>query len=521
MTEGPEWDETLAAVGRPVGGNSTKNKRLSLQEIGEWKNFEQQRTGADVAVSLGAVDTGDDFDGYGWLAENAADPIAGYPAVRSDLDLVFGEIQQVQFGLITLADLASTRRRVPYWVSPNPFEYVSFPRALVKRDDGTKPVFTIPDGTLALGAVTIEEDTTNNQVRFIAGGNTPPTHVYVGLWKVDQVTGDLTLVYNFGDVRSDIDTGSLTYEVALEMSEDMLLDAGEIMMVGILPVGGSFTVGAVTRQQIVPSPVLYPQAATELLSGLMTLPAIPITDAVLDHTSSHRILVSVGQALPETLSPVYGTIDFVGTNNDWVSTACVNFKSASAARWRIEDGVLISYGTENFGALDYELGFIVKQKCATDDMFAEFEVGSGWTNIVTRPSRCFVHCANDGSSAVGLFVAQSGGGNAAVTIQTVTSMSTRTGTTRATGSDVFSAQIGDVFRLEAEEDVLTGIFTYTAYRNGTPITGASWTDSGAVVSTGVAWRRAGYGSSMFTNLNVRYHAAGADVFRYGDLSATA
>jgi hypothetical protein len=505
--------------GGPTGSNVPGSLPVTSDQI---KTVSKGIAGGvmrDTAVALGNVvpSTGDVHDD----AFQALSEWGG--GVQSDLTLILGEVQQVKFGLITLADLASTRRRVPYWVSPNPFEYVSFPRALVKRDDGTKPVFTIPAGTLALGAVTIEEATTNNQVRFIAGGNTPPTHVYVGLWKVDQTTGDLTMVYNFGDVRSEIDTGSLTYEVALEMTTDMLLDEGEIMMVGILPVGGSFTVGAVTRQQIVPSPVLYPQAATELLSGLTTLPASDIADSALDHTSTHRILVSVGQALPETISPIYGTIDFdtYGNTNDWVSSAVVNFKSSSPARWRILDGVLTAYGTENFGALDYEIGFIVKQKCATDDMFSEFVVGSGWTNVVTRSSRTYVHCANDGSSAVGLFVAQDGTGNAAVTIQTVTSMSTRTGTVRATGTDVFSAVVDDVFRLEAVADELTGQFTYTGYRNGDPITDCTWTDLSGVAPSGVAWRRAGYGSGMFTNLNVRYYAAGADEFRFGDLSAAA
>lgn len=521
MTEGPDWAPILDAIGRPPGANSTKNRRVTLQEIADSESFKNQRIGAETAVALGAVDTGDDFDGWGWVNENVTPVVGEYPGIVSDLELIFGEVQQVQFGLITLADLASTRRRVPIWVSPNPFEYVSFPRALVKRDDGTKPVFTIPDGTLALGAVTIEEVTTNNQVRFIAGGNTPPTHVYCGLWKVDQVTGDLTLVYDFGDVRSEIDTGSLTYEVALEMTDDMLIDAGEIMMVGILPVGGSFTVGAVNRQQIVPSPLLYPQAATELLAGLTALPSSPIEDADLDHTATHRILVSVGQALPETLTPVYGLINFTTDGVDWTSPACMNFESGADAYWEVQEGVVIAYGVPSFFALTYDLGFIVKQKCATNDMFSEFVVGSEWSAFSNLPSRTYIHCANDGSSAVGLFVTQSGSGNATVTIQTVTSMATRTGTTRATGSDVFSAAIGDVFRIEAVTDTMSGIVTYSGYRNGTPITGCTWTDTGGVASTGVAWRRAGYGSSMLTNLNVRYPAGGADTFRYGDLSVLA
>lgn len=520
MTEGPDWSPTFDAIKRPPGAGS-KNKRVGLEQVDEWQKFQNQRTGADVAVALGAVDTGDDFDGWAWAAENAQPAVVGFPGLRGDVDFVFGEVQQVKFGLITLADLASTRRRVPFWVSPNPFEYVSFPRALLGREDGTKAVYTIPAGTLALTAVSIEEDTINNQVRFIAGGGTPPTHVYCGLWKVDQASGDMTLVYDFGDVRGDIDTGSLTYEVALEMATDMLLDAGEIMAVGILPVGGSFSVAAIPRQQSVPTPTLYPQASTELLSGLTTLPATPITDAVLNHAATHRLLVSVGQALPETLTPVYGTIDFGQYSNtgDWTSPSVVTFKSSSNARWRINDGVLTAWGTENFSAFDYAIGFTVKQKCATDEMASEWVVGSGWSSFTNRSSRIYVHCANDGSSAVGLFVEQTGSGNAAVTIKTVTSLATANGTVRATGSEVFSAQLEDVFRLEAVMDPDTEVFTYTGFRNGEPMPGVSWTDSGHAASTGVAWRRCGFGSNMFTNLNVNYSAGGASEFRYGDLSA--
>lgn len=517
MTDGPEWAETLDAAHKTLGASRVKNTRTPLETVADQQQFVQKRNLADTAVAMGAVDTGDDFDGAAWIADQ------DIPSIPGKIETVFGTVQQVQFGLITLADLASTRRRVPFWVSPNPFEYVSFPRFKLQRDDGTKPTFTIPAGTLALTAVSIEEATTNNQVRFIAGGGTPPTHVYCGLWKVDQTTGTMNLVYNFGDVRGDIDTGSLTYEVALEMTSDMLIDAGEIMAVGILPVGGPFAVGAITRQQIVPTPILYPQASTELLAGLSALPTSPITDASLDHTSAYRILVSVGQALPETVTPVTITIPFSQYPNTagWTSPSCVNFYNTSNARWDINGGVLYGYGTENFGALTYDVGFTVKQKCATDDMFSEFIVGAGWSTFSNLPSRVYVHCANDGSAAVGLFVTQTGTGNATVTIQTVTSMATRAGTVRATGSDVFSAAVNDVFRIEAVKDESTGIVTYTGYRNGDPITDCVWVDTAGVSSTGVAWRRAGYGSSMFTQFNIRYPAGGASQFRCGDLSAVA
>lgn len=516
MTEGPDWAETLELIKRPAGGGRTKNGRLGLEEIAESQKFQQERALADTAVALGAVDTGDDFSGADWLAENAADPIAGYPGVRSDLDLVFGEVQQVKFGLITLADLASTRRRVPHWVSPNPFEYVSFARALLGREDGTKAVYTIPAGTLALGVVSIEEATTNNQVRFIAGGDTPPTHVYVGLWKVDQVTGDLTPVYNFGDVRSDIDTGSETYEVALEMSADMLLDAGEIMMVGILPVGGSFTVGAIPRQQSVPNPVIYPQASTELLSGLMTLPGTAIADSALDHTSSHRILVSVGQALPETYAPVAITVTFnnYASNNNWSSPSVTSFGTGT---WAITDGRLRVRGGEFLGPTGYNRTFIPLQKCATDNMFSEIQIGSAWTSDNSSQTlRAGVLFGVDGTAGVMMRVHQLGTGDATVTINTVAGDINSVGTEQAASTDVFQALVGDWFRIEAIYDPLVSYSTFTCYRNGDPV--AVWADTGNVAPHGVAWRRAACGSSLRTHSFASFRPADINEWRAGDIA---
>lgn len=78
MTDGPDWAETLNAVKKVPGKGRTKNDRLGMDQVAQWQEFQQQRTGADVAVAVGAVDTGDDFDGWGHFTEWAADQIAGF-----------------------------------------------------------------------------------------------------------------------------------------------------------------------------------------------------------------------------------------------------------------------------------------------------------------------------------------------------------------------------------------------------------------------------------------------------------
>lgn len=68
-----DWAETFEAIKRPTGKSSTKNTRVGLEQIEEWQSFQHERTGADVAVAVGGVDTGDDFDGWGHVAEWATD----------------------------------------------------------------------------------------------------------------------------------------------------------------------------------------------------------------------------------------------------------------------------------------------------------------------------------------------------------------------------------------------------------------------------------------------------------------
>jgi hypothetical protein len=69
MTDGPDWAETLSAVKKVPGKGRTKNDRLGMDQVQQWQEFQQQRTGADVAVAMGGVDTGDDFDGWEFVTE--------------------------------------------------------------------------------------------------------------------------------------------------------------------------------------------------------------------------------------------------------------------------------------------------------------------------------------------------------------------------------------------------------------------------------------------------------------------
>lgn len=69
MTEGPDWAPILNATKNVPGKGTTKGRRIGLQEIEESENFRLARTGAEVAVAVGGVDTGNDFDGWAHVVQ--------------------------------------------------------------------------------------------------------------------------------------------------------------------------------------------------------------------------------------------------------------------------------------------------------------------------------------------------------------------------------------------------------------------------------------------------------------------
>lgn len=555
MTDVPDWAETFAAIKNPPGKSNVGNTRPGMDQVKAWQEFQQQRTGADVAVAVGAVDTGDDFDGWGAVTEWASGTVGNIQGVLNgivrgwrgipdaagsadDVQVILGEARRVQFGLITLGDLSGAPKNVPFWVSPNPFEDVSFPRSqlqavptytlagsTVVAGTPTRPLYTIPAGTLALGAVRVGTDVASsagvvrNTVRFIAGGDTPGGALLCGLYKLDPTTGTTTLVYDFGDVSDEVDTGAKLYECSLEMTADITAEAGELFQIGLLPIGASFTVAGIPRSEIVPDPVIYPQAATELVSGLSSLPS-SVTDASMNHTAKHRIWVSLGVALADTVQPVTIVIDFnaYANNGNWSSPACANFQNDASAVWATQDGKLRVSGTSTLWASNYCKASLVLQRCDTDNMYAEIVIGSKWTNADSGyTDRVYVRSNISGTEAVGMFVHQDGTADATVAIQTVSDL-LNAGTTRATSSSSFKADIGDVFRIEAVYDDTAGYTTYTCYRNGDAIPDAVWADTGNISPRGVAWRRVAFSANCASYDFGVWRPASIDAFRAGDLT---
>ncbi|AEZ50704.1 minor tail protein [Mycobacterium phage Rose5] len=469
------------------------------------------------------------------------------------------EILVAQESTITLANQANAPKNVAFWESPNPFEDVSFPRALLQPQlqvtlptstarsslsslpanwtasvadtveahthqitNGSttyvKPTYTIPAGTLALSAVRIKQDRIVNVARFIAGGGTPPsTALYVGLYAIDPTNGNMTLVYDFGDQKGNVNTGSALYETAVTLPNDLLVDGGTLFAVGILPVGSAFSVAAIRRSPIVTSALVYPQAATELLTGQTSLPST-VTESSLNHASDYRVWVSIGQAvdsIPEDVSPVTLSMNFDVSNTlSWSSPSFQQF-GTSGSRFGIDSGNIFADAPAFLlGDETYWRSALCLTPVHTNNHSVGITIGSGWnTNTYGyTTTRAYVRMNSQGTSGVAMHLDSAGSNVVRIRIANVSNM-TSVGTVRATATCPFS--VGDEFTIAAVGSV------YQVFRNGVAVPGAVWDDTTSIVPVGKAWRRHGFGGgSRNVSAYTIHRSAYIDRYKAMDLSGS-
>lgn len=126
MTEGPGWGPTFERVKQVPGRPAAAGKqRLTEKDVADKWAYLNRRNAASIAVSMGTVDTGDDFDPYEALADiaqknadaaNLIDAVAkaihnGYNG--SGGDGTAAQVQTVLDAIATALAAASVRVAVP------------------------------------------------------------------------------------------------------------------------------------------------------------------------------------------------------------------------------------------------------------------------------------------------------------------------------------------------------------------------------------------------------------------------
>ncbi|AVP71348.1 hypothetical protein [Prescottella equi] len=247
-----------------------------------WSKALRERADAAMQQAIGA-------DGKAQTAQNTAKEAVTTAATA-------------RANFVTLQSETRLVAAVPYWMSPNPYEDVSFPRANLipttattgKTDSGTggdfhdhkvtmdiaQPEYTPPSGRLLLVPVTALQDRPYSTLGFVsraAGMNA----FYAGFYRL--IDGQLRRVQMFPktDQRGNLRTGSQMFDQRLVAQNpdpeggnaDTLVNTGENCYVALLQVGGTMAaLGATKAPAITPPPGTFPPAATVYIDGQTGLP---------------------------------------------------------------------------------------------------------------------------------------------------------------------------------------------------------------------------------------------------------
>jgi len=428
------------------------------------------------------------------------------------------DIVVAQDSAITLANLANAPKNVPFWVSPDPFEDVAFPRAMLTprqsinvgigptgsvwsgsagstahthsnpsptvTTDYVIPAVAGADGDQYFNAIRTTYNRIYNTIGFITSGGTPPATVYAALYRIDPETGEATMEYDFGNVSAHILTGSGLVDQRLTMDHDIIANEGDLWAVSILPVGGSLGFGAIRRSDMGYTGI-YPRYATARLTGRTFMPVSVAGDDFV--SSNFRVWACLGQAHEEDTSPVTLVETFNAADTaDWRSNNWNRWVSHYSYRLGIKGGRLYLDNGAAIAALTVAGSALHRTLLHTSDHACEITIGSGWDAAAYghATTRAYVRCRSNGSGGVAMHL-DNDGTQTRLRIATISTM-TEVGTVRATVTGL-NAAVGDRFRIQAEGS------TYRCFRNDEPIPGAVWEDTAGIIPQTPAFRAVGCG----------------------------
>ncbi|CQD15686.1 hypothetical protein BN970_03293 [Mycolicibacterium conceptionense] len=403
----------------------------------------------------------------------------------------------------TLANLMNAPKNVPFWVSPNPFEDVVFPRVMASE----AKIFT--GGRLYLTALRTTQNRIYNQVGFMTNGGDPQENVFVAVYRIDPANGTYTLEYNFGNVSSQILTGSGLVDQRFNMPYDLQASEGDLWAVGILTTGtGSYPGLVCVASSAMDYTGLHPRCATAVLASQTSIPSSVSAASVT--RAADRVWASLGQALDFVPPSIQLAEQF--STGQWSSAAWYLFGSGD---YDAQTGVIAADGGLH---MRVQPGFtlpvpkkinrssgIHKTAMTTNDMASEVTIARVPDTSVP-PIWAIVRASNNSTLGAALEITTN-----QARIITFDAPADPTPTARATASTTVS--VGDVFRIEAVGTV------YTAYRNGVPIPGCTWTDTGnAVIPLVASLRRTGWLVSFNAGFSSQDHSAWIATWRGYDLA---
>jgi hypothetical protein len=391
--------------------------------------------------------------------------------VTADVSAVQEDVSSVQAANDSLTTYFNTPRQVPTYAGYGTDD-VSFHQAFI---DGTS---TPTLGTIVLCPVKVTQDRIYEAVKFGIDATTM-TNFYIGLYALDQSTGDLTLVLDLGDCKAELNTGFDQQVVALPITPSV--QRGEVFYAAFLQVGG--TAAPMHRWSSANNWItgLYPRWIGNIhTTGSHT--SLPGTIVTADVTSGTKFYAALGD-LVTTVVPASKTyLDSFNRANS----------GSIGGSWTLKTGtsmeILNNQAVQDqafFGTSPYFGRHSYTGRADTTSQRVKIKLGSegtysGSVSSGSAQNALVVGLRGNGLGAfVGMRLFISDGESSSlvrrVDICTFTAYNSEAGTQRATFTTTFAA--ADVFEMYASGNV------YTVYKNGSNV--LSWTDVSNVFPVGI------------------------------------
>lgn len=124
MTETNDWDAYFRAAQKVPGGKHQQPAKKNFDELAREADYQRRRYTANVAVAMGAVDTGDNFDPDAWISDKEA-------ARQAELLALDGRITALEGGgTVTTYTVSGT------WTNPYPSDHKLIQVICVNGGDG-------------------------------------------------------------------------------------------------------------------------------------------------------------------------------------------------------------------------------------------------------------------------------------------------------------------------------------------------------------------------------------------------
>ena len=268
------WDQIFQQVHRLQSESQT---RLSWQDLAERFGFIKKRNTSDIAVSLGAVDTGDDFDPFGWLSDwssGMALQLTEHTEAIATLNTIAAAMDTTQAYVGDLQDMVTVpRSQLTCWGGAAQASIDILTPFLIVGGGFVKvnclPVFypnvtpLASTGDIYYTPIIVDRVGDVGKIRWIVGADTSVFSIdyyEVALCAYNPSTGDIEKVWGSGDITSaEADSSTLT-EVEIDMAlTGQSVTPGQILFVA--------------HQQVAPGLLQAPRAFAAVPQGDIARPS--------------------------------------------------------------------------------------------------------------------------------------------------------------------------------------------------------------------------------------------------------